>query len=96
MSWSRPFDRPIKLPGGKIIKTLGDARDHLLSLPKDQHQAPAFIAAAEAVVLAGEQRGPVMHANVGMAQLVHGPIPPPEPRPSTTRPWGKINLLRDR
>jgi hypothetical protein len=93
LSWSRPFDRPIKLPSGKIIRTLGDAGRYLDSLSKSRHQDPAFVTALEVVWAAFEGRGPLLHANAGIGQLVHGPRKRPELRPPKARP--AIKLLRD-
>lgn len=93
--WSRRLGVPINLPGGKQIVTLDDARKYLLAIPKAKHDK-AVEAAVEAVLMAAEGRGPVMHANVGVGRVVYGPKPPPEPRPSKQRPWTKVKLLRDR
>ncbi len=93
--WSRRFDVPVNLPNGKQIVTLSDARKYLLAIPKAKQDA-AVEAAVEAVLMAAEGRGPTMHANAGVARVVYGPRPPPEPRPSKKRPWGKVKLLRDR
>lgn len=95
MSWSRSFDVPIKLPDGKALETLDDARKYLLKLPKSKHRDPHVAAATEAVLMAANGTGPVMHANLGLGLVVYGPKPPPEPRPATTR-WGKRKLARDR
>ena len=32
--WSRPFDDPIRLPGGRALVTLKDAADYVMTLPK--------------------------------------------------------------
>jgi hypothetical protein len=34
MDWSRPFDDPITLPDGRVLKTLYDAGQHAAALPK--------------------------------------------------------------
>jgi hypothetical protein len=64
------------------LKTLADARGHILKLPKARQGRQAWMAASEALLMAAEKRGPVMHANVGIHQAVHGPKPIPEPNPS--------------
>jgi hypothetical protein len=83
VSWSKRFDVPIVLQSGEKLETLADARAHLLSLPKSKHQTPAVEAAIEALMMAAEGRGPVMHANADIARLVHGTQKKiPEPQPS--------------
>lgn len=95
MPWSQRFDRPILLPDGRLLETLGDARAWLLTIPTADY-SEAMGAAAEALLMAAERRGPMMHANVAVAQAVHGPRPPPEPRPPKQPPYPRVKLLRDR
>ena len=63
---------------GRPIVTLADARKYLLNIPQAEHTA-AVEAATEAVTMAAEGRGPLLHAQVGMTQLIYGPSPVPEP-----------------
>ena len=72
MSWSRAFDKPVALPRGGSITTLSEARDYLLKIPKKRQKSEAVETALDAVLAAAEGRGPMMHANVAMYQLVHG------------------------
>ena len=45
--WSRAFDDPIELPGGKKLVTLKDAIDHLSKVvPKSDHDHPKVLIAA--------------------------------------------------
>jgi hypothetical protein len=55
LSWSDGFDDPI--PG---LRTLQDAADHILKLPKAQQQLPHWQAAVEALILAAESKGPLL------------------------------------
>jgi hypothetical protein len=80
MTWSKRFDVPVKLPNGGRIETLDQARRYLLELPEADHSEMVGIA-AEALVMAAEGRGPMMHANVGIANVVYGP----RQRPHTPR-----------
>jgi hypothetical protein len=73
--WSRPFDDPIQLPEGKAIVTLKDAAAYILKLPKAKQRSPEWQAAGEAVIMAAEDRGPLMHAHVGMMLALHGAKP---------------------
>jgi hypothetical protein len=63
--WGRPFDDPIKVPGGKLV-TLRDAGRYIAALPKAQHDAPEWQAAMEALILVAERGGPTMFARIGI------------------------------
>jgi hypothetical protein len=52
VSWDQCFDRPVVLPDGKTLRTLEDARLHILSLPKSEHDTIAWQVAIEALLLA--------------------------------------------
>ena len=66
MSWSQPFDRPIQPPKGKKLVTLKDAAAYIMALPKSEQQAPEWQAATEALLMAAEDRRPLMDVHVGM------------------------------
>jgi hypothetical protein len=72
LPWSRRFDEPIQPPKGKKLVTLKDAAAFILALPKSKQQSPEWQAAGEAVIMAAEDRGPLMHAHVGMMLALHG------------------------
>jgi hypothetical protein len=68
LTWSSEFEDPI--PG---MTTLQDAADHILKLPKATQQLPHWQAGTEALILAAEGRGPLLHARVGMLRAMnHG------------------------
>ncbi len=81
-NWSRPFDDPIQPPKGKKLVTLKDAAAYIMKLPKSKQQSLEWQAATEALLMAAEDRGPLMHAHVEMLRaLNHGkPKPAPTPR----------------
>jgi hypothetical protein len=60
VSWDQRFDRPVVLPDGKTLRTLEDARLHILSLPKSEHDTTAWQIAIEALLVA---------ANVSEAEI---------------------------
>jgi len=93
--WSRAFDDPIPLPRGRQLVTLKDAAAYILKLPKSKRQSPEWQAAGEAVIMAAEGRGPLMHAHVGMMLALHGAKPIPEYSPSKEKHWGRRKLKRD-
>jgi|SRR5450631_428952 hypothetical protein len=95
MPWSRPFDHPIVPPKGKAIATLKGAAAYILKLPMSEQQSPEWQAAAEAVMMAAEDRGPLMHSHVGMMLALHGAKPIPEYNPAKVKNWGRRKLKRD-
>src|ERR1700731_4028671 len=95
MSWSRHFDKPIQPPQGKKLVTLKDAAAYILKLPESKQQSPEWQAAAEAVMMAAEDRGPLMHTHVGMMRALHGAKPIPEYNPSKVKNWRRQKLKRD-
>ncbi len=58
MSWDKRLDRPVVLPDGKTLRTLEDARRHILTLPKSEHETTAWQVAIEALLIAAEKRDP--------------------------------------
>jgi len=95
MSSSRRFDEPIQPPKGKKLVTLKDAAAYIMKLPKSKQQSPEWQAAGEAVIMAAEDRGSLMHAHVGMMLALHGAKPIPEYDSSKERHWGRRKLKRD-
>jgi hypothetical protein len=43
-----------------------------MALPKVKHRTAEWQAAAQALMMAAENLGPLMHANVGMLRAVNG------------------------
>jgi hypothetical protein len=66
-----------------------------LALPKSKQQSPEWQAAGEALLMAAEDRGPLMHAHVGMMLALHGAKPIPEYNPSKVKHRGRRKLKRD-
>jgi hypothetical protein len=64
--WARYFDDPIPLPRGRQLVTLRDAADYIMKLPKAAQGLKEWQAATEALIIAAEGRGPLLHARVGM------------------------------
>lgn len=89
MSWSDEFEDPIY-----GFRTLHDAANYIQKLPKAQQQLPHWQAAVEALIMAAEGRGPLLHARVGMLRAInngHGRML--SDRKETH--WGKRKLKRD-
>jgi len=70
-AWSRQFDDPIALPGGGQFLILRDAANYVTKLPKREHNAPAWQAAIEALILVAEHGGPTMFARIGVMRQLH-------------------------
>jgi len=87
MRWSIPLSKTIVPAKGKPIKTLADARDYLLNLPKDRHDAEIVQAAIEAVIMAADGRGPILHATAGIGAVVNGPVGVQLPKLSRRPRW---------
>jgi len=56
VSWDQRFDRPVVLPDGKTLRTLEDARQYILALPKSEHETTAWQVAIEALLVAADSR----------------------------------------
>lgn len=73
VTWSRRFDTPIAVDGKTTLRTLRDAGDHILKLPKAKRALPNWQLAAQLLLSAAEQGGILMMADIAMRQaLAHG------------------------
>ena len=84
--WDRQFHDPIPLPDGGALRTLRDAGEYIANLPKAEHNAPAWRAAMEALLLAVAHGGDTMLARIGIIKALHASRPelPPTPRRKRT------------
>lgn len=71
MSWNLRFEDPVRLPDGRIITTLREAGNYIAGLPKKQQRLPHWEVATEALLMAAEGRGPVMHAHIGLMRALN-------------------------
>ena len=95
MPWSRAFDEPIQPPKGKALVTLRDAASYIMALPGKTRQSDEWQAAIEALLMAAEDRGPLMHARIGiMRALNRGYVREFNPSRKDTH-WGRRKLKRD-
>lgn len=87
VNWDREFDFPV--PG---FRTLRDAADHIVSLPKAEQTKPHWQTAALVLTMAAEGKGPMLHAVIGMNKaLAHGkPDPVKEPRRKAAKKYKVI------
>ena len=76
--WHRAFNDPIPLPDGDELHTLRDAGNFIAKLPKREHDAPAWLAAIQALMLVAEHGGDTMLPRIGiMRALYPGEAAPP-------------------
>lgn len=94
--WQRPFEDPIALADGRQLVTLKHAADYMLKLSKAEHAMPEWQAAGEAVIMAAEGRGPLMHARIGMLRALNRNVARVFNPDRTDPKWGRVKLLRDR
>ena len=66
MSWDRPFDRPVPLPGRRPAKTLRDAGNYIRDLPETERDKPEWRLAIQMLIDAAEDRGPMLFAKMGL------------------------------
>jgi hypothetical protein len=93
--WSREFDDPIPLPRGRLLVTLRDAASFIMKLPKAEQNLSEWQAATEALIMAAEGRGPLMHARVGVIRALNRNVERVfNPDRKETR-WAKRKLKRD-
>jgi hypothetical protein len=73
VSWSTPFDEPIRLRGGARLATLQDAADYIMKLPEDVQQEQRWQIAVENLINAAETGGGwLMFARIGMMRALNG------------------------
>jgi hypothetical protein len=93
--WSRSFDDPIPLPGGRQLVTLKDAADYIMMLPKAEQNLPEWQTAIACLIGAAEGRDFLMHARIGVMRALNrhvGRVFNPDRKPHH---WGKRKLKRD-
>ena len=94
--WQRPFEDPIPLPRGRALVTLKDGADYIMKLPKAEQSLPEWQAATEALIMAAEDRGPLMHAHIGMLRALNRHVERVFNRDRKDPHWGRRKLARDR
>ena len=94
-AWARPLDDPVLLPGGRELVTLRDAADYIMKLPKAEQNLEAWQTAVEALIMAAENRGPLMHARIGMLRALNRNVERVSNSSRKDTQWGKRKLKRD-
>ena len=74
MPWSTPFDEPIALRGGKKLKTLQQAANYIIGLPKDLQRKDGWQTAVANLIHAAESGGGwLMLARIAMMRALREP-----------------------
>jgi hypothetical protein len=94
--WKRPFDDPMPLPRGRQLATLEEAADYILKLPQAEQKLEVWQTATEALIMAAEGRGPLMHARIGMLRALNRNMERVFNADRKATHWGKRKLKRDR
>ena len=94
--WSRTFEDPIVLPDGRELVTLKNAADYIMKLPKAEQKHEKWLVAIEVLIMAAEDRGPLMHARIGVMQALNRNVERVFKTSEKTTHWGKRKLARDR
>jgi hypothetical protein len=81
VAWSRRFDDPIPLPGGRHLVTLQDAAGYIQKLPKVEQQLEEWQTATGILIDAAEGRDSTMHARIGIMRALNRGRSPPAPGP---------------
>ena len=80
---------------GRRLVTLQDAASYITTLPKAEQKASAWQAATEALIMAAEGRGPLMHARVGILRALNRNVGRVFNSDRKETLWGKRKLKRD-
>jgi hypothetical protein len=83
VSWDRPFDQPLPLPGVAPARTLRDAASYVRKLPVSERDRQEWRLAIHMLIEAAEDRGPIMFARMGMLRAIERE---PQRRPTDRRP----------
>ena len=95
MTWSREFEDPIPLPRGRQLAILQDAAGYIMKLSKADRDLPEWQAAGEALIMAAQGRGPLLHARVGVLRALNRNVERVLNPDRKDTHWGKRKLKRD-
>jgi hypothetical protein len=94
--WSREFDEPVSLPGGRTLRTLHDAATYITRLPKKESALPEWQAAIEALMLVADRGGPTMLARIGVMRAPNRHVERVFDPSRKEKHWRQRKLARDR
>jgi hypothetical protein len=94
--WRRRSEDPIPLSHGRQLVTLKDAANYIMTLPKAEQKLEEWQTATEALIMAAEGRGPLLHARVGVMQALNRHVERVFDPSRKDHHWGKRKLARER
>jgi hypothetical protein len=68
---------------------------YIMKLPKAEQASPEWQAATEALLMAAEDRGPLMHARIGMLRALNRNVERVLDQSRKDMHWGRRKLKRD-
>jgi hypothetical protein len=96
VSWERPFDQPVPLPGERPARTLRDAGNYIRKLPVSERNTPEWRLAVQMLIDAAEDRGPMLFAKMGMDRALNRKVERVFNPDRKDPHWGRRKLARDR
>jgi hypothetical protein len=75
--------------------TLRDAADYIMKLPKAEQNLEAWQTAVEVLIMAAENRGPLLHARIGMLRALNRNVERVFNPSRKDTHWGKHKLKRE-
>jgi hypothetical protein len=94
--WSCPFEDPITLPDGRTLSTLREAADYIIKLQQGEQHLEEWQAATEALIMAAEDCGPLMHARIGMLRALNRHVERVFDSSREAEHWSRRKRARDR
>jgi hypothetical protein len=91
LNWSTRFEHP-----DQGLAALRDTADYIQKLSKAEKQLLHWQAAVEALIMAAEGRGPLLHARVGMLRALNHGVERVFNSDRKDTHWGERKLARDR
>ena len=88
----RGTDTPAR---GRQLVTLEDAAKYIQKLPKAEQQLDEWQTAIEALIMAAESRGPLMHARIGVLRALNRHVVRTFNPDRKDTHWEKRKLRRD-
>jgi hypothetical protein len=82
-------------PGGRQLVTLKDAAAYIMKLPKGEQHFEEWQAATEALIMAAEDRGPLMHARIAVLRALNRNMQRTLTDRKDKQWWGRRKLKRD-
>lgn len=74
--WTLPLAKPVTLPDGRVLSTLGDLGRYISKLPEKEAKAQEWQFAIAEMLTAAHRKGPVLHAMVAFCRALKLPDPP--------------------